>query len=82
MHKTGTTALQYFLYENRERLKKYGWYYPDFYSFAGVSDVSFINGSTLLCGIENGRIDTEADWYVGLWDYIRDCLTDNHVILS
>ena len=30
-HKTGTTAIQYFLWNNRESLKSQGYLYPDFY---------------------------------------------------
>lgn len=31
MPKTGTTTLQNFLYQNRDKLKDYGWSYPDLY---------------------------------------------------
>lgn len=71
MYKTGTTALQRFLYDNDRMLQKYGWTYPDLcpseYSAYGNG-----NGEKLL------RRETDSK----RWDVIRSALKNYNVIIS
>lgn len=70
MHKTGTTALQRFLYENTEILKKYGWCYPRLRS---AKYDTWKNGCTLMWPDERGD---------GEWKIIEDTLKDYNVVIS
>ena len=83
--KTGTTALQRFLFNNNEILKKQGWILPDIR--ANIGDIPCYNG---LVDGKNGDVlfkegivlDTNAlNWKKG-WEYIRHCLREYNVIVS
>ena len=48
--KTGTTSLQHFLYDNNEKLKNQGWYYPSFKEFQDKTIMRSVkvNGKLIL----------------------------------
>ena len=48
MPKTGSTALQYFLYLNRDKLERHGWCYPLL-----AEELSDVNGAS--SGVTNGN---------------------------
>lgn len=85
MPKTGTTALQYFLFENRHNLEKYGWSYPDIWGEfpklqAFGCGVRTKNGSCLFKS--NEELDINADNWIQVWKYLKEKLEKQNVILS
>lgn len=69
MHKTGTTSLQRFLYDNDAVLRKYGWAYPDIYS---DNYSTFCNGKKLFW--------RERD--LARWENIKKELQNYNIIVS
>ncbi|MDE7433265.1 MAG: hypothetical protein K2N34_15315, partial [Lachnospiraceae bacterium] len=81
--KTGTSALQEFLYRNNEPLKEYGWSYPDLKNVIGKADSYFLEfmNATVLYKAEN-ILDTHSENWIHSWDFLRKELTRYNVILS
>ena len=83
MSKTGTSALQKFLYNNMENLKKYGWSYPDLKTVIGTAEsyyVAYQNASVLYR--EKNRLDVFSENWVYSWEFIKKELEEYNVILS
>lgn len=80
--KTGTTSLQRFLFHNVEKMKGYGWDYPDIGKIVqgGGMGTSIINGLHLYKS-EN-RLDTSSDNWISSWVYIKKQLQQYNVIVS
>lgn len=82
--KTGTSALQAFLYGNMRKLEEYGWCYPDLnQELFGLQFASFgkeINGSVFYK--EPGKLDTKADNWNRAWEQILMHLKSSNVIIS
>lgn len=80
--KTGTTALQKFLYANRDILQKYGWSYPYTADIAvgGNVRVKTKNGAGLYR--KDIILDTKATNWLKFWDYILKELENYNVIIS
>ena len=82
--KTGTTALQSFLWNNAVKLREYGWDYPDILkSWCCKNDRRYIEGE------KNGnllKVSIIADWEEKkkeeLWDIIFERLKNFNVIIS
>lgn len=97
-HKTGTTALQSFLYANRKRLEEYGWCYPDLKrELPGLSmwppgGGTEKNGACFFSmkkihypgGVtwERGEIDTKGEEWGRIWEQIQKHLKEKNVIVS
>lgn len=83
MPKTGTSALQKFLYDNREHLKECGWLYPDLKSVIGETESNFIEymNASVLYKVGN-ELDIQAENWVLSWDYLKKELENYNVILS
>lgn len=79
--KTGTTALQKYLYENRNYLKQNGWSYMEWTNPILKKNVirSYENGSMLLSATYGGWTLEE---YKYLWDELREELDKYNVIVS
>ncbi|MCI8557555.1 MAG: hypothetical protein HFI19_07295 [Lachnospiraceae bacterium] len=82
--KTGTSALQTFLYENMEKLEEYGWRYPDLNKeLFGLQFLTFgkeINGSVFYK--EREKLDTEAENWNKAWERVLEHLKTKNVIIS
>lgn len=82
--KTGSTALQKFLYQNREKLKKYGWYYPDlkarFPHYKTNDTGSNKNGDLFLN--EETQLHIEGERWKNVWIEVTNELQKNNVIIS
>ncbi len=77
MGKTGTSAIQYFLYENRERLLKQNIHYPitEGYFIDKDNDVTSGNADVIINHILNEEYDE-------IFEYIELLLKDNNVLIS
>lgn len=87
MPKTGSTALQYFLFINRDNLEMYGWRYPLL-----VSELPDVQGDQSI--VTNGNffyklihefeyeLDTESDAWDKKWNQVLKHLESKNVILS
>ena len=74
--KTGTTALQHFLYENKQLIENTGWSYPDF--TIGGGDVK--NGR---CFYKKGNhIDELSEEWREVWRKIKESVMKGNVIIS
>lgn len=84
IRKTGTSALQTFLYENMEKLEEYGWCYPNLQEeLFGLDFLRFgkeINGSVFYK--EKERLDTEAENWNRAWEQVLEHLKTKNVIIS
>ncbi len=83
IRKTGSSALQAFLYENMEKLEEYGWCYPDFsQKLFGIPSVAQrgINGGVFYK--ERGNLDTESENWIKGWELILKLLENKNVIIS
>lgn len=82
--KTGSTALQLFLYENAEILKNYGWCYPDFRKIISPNLANFTgyasNGSPLYRS--EREIEPKSEGWRLLWNHLKSKLEKYNVILS
>lgn len=86
MPKTGTTALQHFLFENADILREYGWIYPnlkkdlqvDCNSYTGGGEEK--NGDCFLQAIDS--FDPTASNWIRAWKKIRQYLKDYNVVVS
>lgn len=80
--KTGTTAIQKFLSDNKYLLSKYGYSYPTIQKIR----FKYINGSALHNYIKNstggGTPDFNCDGWKDFWKKTREELKKNNVILS
>ena len=76
--KTGTTAIQKFLYDNQELLKEQGYSYPKIQDLVFPSN----NGSPLRNYVKQGIPDTELFGWKEFWNNTRHELNSNHVIIS
>lgn len=86
MMKTGTTALQQYLYNNAYQLENYGWSYPVIGNYMPNEDSCFDiksrSGNGHFLYDERQIIDTESEnWNKG-WETILTCLEDKNVIVS
>lgn len=96
-HKTGTTALQTFLSENREKLEPYGWCYPDLKKELPELQVwppwqtekngaHFFTTEVTKRGerilYERGRINTHTNEWNKIWEWLLKCLRNKNVIIS
>lgn len=83
--KTGTSALQLFLYNNADRLKQYGWCYPDLGNeLPEIKAWNVINkgkNGTIFYTTE-GRIDEFSDNWNKPWELILNYLKNYNVIIS
>ena len=88
MPKTGSTALQYFLYLNRDKLERHGWCYPLL-----AEELSDVNGAS--SGVTNGNFfyeddhygyhsdfDMDSDGWNKKWACVQKHLENKNVILS
>lgn len=87
MPKTGSTALQYFLFMNKENLQKYGWCYPLL-----AKELPEVHGDQSI--VTNGNffyefihkfdygLDTESEDWNKKWDQVLKHLESQNVILS
>ena len=84
MSKTGTSALQSFLYNNMEKLEEYGWCYPDFsqelFGIPFVSKQKEINGGVFYK--ERGKFDKQSENWIRAWKLILRILRRKNVIVS
>ncbi len=85
--KTGTTALQHFLYNNREELKNYGWIYPDFFEILPefseeVRNERTKNGIYLYDKDVRTGIKTNSKRWTEVWKNVLEQLEQYNVILS
>lgn len=83
--KTGTTALQVFLYENAEKLKQYGWCYPDLVNELPEIkswDVMNRGKNGTIFYTEDGRINESSDNWNKPWITILEYLKYYNVIIS
>ena len=76
--KTGTTAIQKFLYCNKELLRNENYLYPK------IQDLMYpsINASPLQRYINNGVADTRCSGWKDFWNKVRKHLKYSNVILS
>ncbi len=96
-HKTGTTALQTFLSENRENLEKYGWCYPDLKKEIPELQVwppwqTEKNGANFFIAkeiehggrsfLERGELCTHTSEWNKIWEWMSECLKHKNVIIS
>lgn len=84
--KTGSTALQIFLYENREKLEDYGWCYPSLkeeFPFVAGNGCPEKNGDIFLEEIEEKRelSKSKENWNI-VWEGILEKLKEKNVIIS
>lgn len=83
MRKTGTTALQMFLYENMKTLEKYGWCYPDLKpGLLGLQYVSQNKENGCVFYKEKGKLDVTAENWNRAWAQVLQCLKKRNVIIS
>lgn len=81
--KTGTTALQSFLYKNNEVLKQYGWCYPDIYKDLDSVVSCYREGVNGLIFYEGeNQFDIQSKYWDKIWNYLKGELKKNNVILS
>lgn len=93
--KTGTTTLQYLLYENQDKLDQYGWCYPDLQKELfdiPVWTEDFVKNGVfyeeireLRDGIvyrKNGDLNIETEEWNKIWEQILLHLENRNVILS
>lgn len=83
MRKTGTTALQMFLYENMKILEKYGWCYPDLKP--GLLGSQYVFQNKENGGVfykERGKLDIAAENWNSAWNQVLHCLKNKNVIIS
>lgn len=66
-NKTGTTAIQSFLYNNREELKEFGFYYPDF----GLHNHGHHNLARLLKGAKPDLLNIQSNWQKQLKSHLK-----------
>lgn len=81
--KTGTSALQRFLFHNMDNLKKYGWSYPDLRSVIGDINsysIGYINATALYKS--EGVLDVYSENWVYAWKFLKKELENYNVILS
>lgn len=77
--KTGTTALQKFLYESPELLEKWGWYYPNFHN----EFWAHTNGIPFGTPPSKKTIKTGAsEEWESLWKHLEVYLDKGNVIIS
>lgn len=83
-HKTGSTAIQALLHNNKANLEEYGWCYPDL-----KKELPEIEGNRFT-DIKNGelfytdthRIDEDSEKWDTIWDKILEHLKHKNVIIS
>lgn len=84
IRKTGSSALQLFLYKNMNKLEEYGWCYPEFqqelYGIEFVSTKKERNGRIFFK--EAGCLDTEAENWKQAWKLVIKKLQHKNVIIS
>lgn len=87
MPKTGSTALQSFLFKNKENIEKYGWRYPilawelpDVHGYDSI----VTNGNFFYDFIDDFEygLDTESDDWNKKWNHVLKHLDEKNVILS
>ena len=74
-HKTGSTSIQRFLYDNDTELRKYGWFYPDFSEMVKPRQIALNNGFYLRLPLfkkDRGK----------MWKIISENLKKYNVIIS
>lgn len=77
--KTGTTAIQKYLYSSQEQLEKWGWFYPSF----GNTTAPHVNGYFLVNHPCKQAIDRhESRQWEEIWETVCKCLTKGNVIIS
>lgn len=76
--KTGTSAIQAFLYKNDTLLREQGFSYPCIQD----SDYRFINACALEHYRKWGKPDTQNPGWMNFWDKVRKHLKETNVILS
>lgn len=85
--KTGTTALQSFLYENKKNLEEYGWLYPDLRDELPETFEYIVrekNGDVFFGRLIDGerRFNISDENWKRVWKKILEALADKNVILS
>lgn len=77
--KTGSTALQRFLYTSSELLTKWGWCYPCFdnENWAHVNGMFFLN-----CPSKKTMQDHSDLRWEGLWNVIEETIQERNIIIS
>lgn len=83
--KTGTTALQVFLYENREKLRQYGWCYPDLKKELPELQTWFLankekNGTVFYT--TEGNVDVTSENWNRTWETVLRSLEKYNVVIS
>ena len=80
--KTGTTALQTFLYKNEKKLEEYGWCYPDLRKeFPELQEEYRENNGNIFYD-KNMKINVSTEKWNKIWMYILKYLESQNVILS
>ena len=93
--KTGTTALQNFLYDNADKLEDHNWRYPDtkteLFEISSLKAKKQINGAIFFKELteENGRtawerhtVDVDSERWNQVWCRILEHLKEKNVIIS
>lgn len=83
IRKTGSSALQSFLYENMEKLEEYGWCYPNFSQY--LFGTSYIKQEVVNGGVfyrKRGELDTKSENWTRAWELILRLLENRNVIIS
>ncbi|MCR5100112.1 MAG: hypothetical protein K6B41_02005, partial [Butyrivibrio sp.] len=81
--KTGTTAIQRFLYDNRIALNDCGWSYPDLY--LKVDKVGHFNGTIRngnIFNAEQNAITNRGELWDGICKYLGELVKDKNIIIS
>lgn len=73
--KTGTTALQKFLYDNAEALEKYGWCYPKEKALGDKNGIIFYD-------VFEEKLNQDPEDWESIWSILKGKLKNYNVILS
>ena len=82
--KTGTTALQNFLYDNAKELESYNWRYPDLkrelFELDSLRISKQINGNVFLN--KDDTVDVDSYYWNQIWGRVLQHLKEKNVIIS